>query len=297
MCRIVPWSVCSATATASGIECVTRTNSALERADLHRLAVRVDLDQLRVVAHAVLVELRLDQAERQPRAPDLGHADLAHQVRQRADVVLVAVREDDRPQRARRVAQVAEVGQHEVDAEHLVAREAEARIDQDPLAVLLDHGHVLADLAETAERDDPNGRRHRVAVAPASAVRPNAASAAWIATRSAAVASISGRRSPPTRCPSRASAVLIGIGLTVTERASSSGASSAFRAWASSSLPAATRSQSSMKRAADEMRRDADAAAAAELEERQHEVVVARVERDPDLDDRACLRRCPASTA
>ena len=132
----------------------------LERADLHRLAVRVDLDQLRVVSHAVLVELRLDQAERQPRAPDLGHADLAHQVRQRADVILVAVREDDGPQRARRVAQVAEVGQHEVDAHHLVAREAETRVDQDALAVLLDHGHVLADLAETAERDDPDGAAH-----------------------------------------------------------------------------------------------------------------------------------------
>ena len=128
----------------------------LERADLHRLAARVDLDQLRVVAHAVLVELRLDQAERQPRAPDLGHADLAHEVRQRADVILVAVRQDDRSQRAGRIAQVAEVGQHEVDAQHLVAREAETRVDQDPLAILLDHGHVLADLAETAEGDDAN---------------------------------------------------------------------------------------------------------------------------------------------
>ena len=138
-----------------------------ERPDLHRLAARVDLDQLRVVAHAVLVELRLDQPERQPRAPHLGHADLAHQVRQRADVILVTVRQDDRAQRARRIAQVAEVGQHEVDAQHLVAREAEPGVDQDALAVLLDHGHVLADLAETAERDDPDCRRHRVAVASA----------------------------------------------------------------------------------------------------------------------------------
>ena len=53
---------------------------------------------------------------------------------------------------------------------------------------------------------------------------------------------------PPTRWPSRASAVLIGIGLTVTDRASSSGASCAFRAWASSILPAVTRSHSSTKR-------------------------------------------------
>ncbi len=146
-----------------------------ERADLHRLAVRIDLDQLRVVADAVLVELGLDQPERQARAPDLGDADLAHQVRQRADVILVAVRQDDGAQRAGRVAQVAEVGQHEIDAHHLVAREAEPGVDQDALAVLLDHGHVLADLAEAAERDDPDGAspRHRVAVALESAARPN----------------------------------------------------------------------------------------------------------------------------
>ena len=252
----------------------------LERADLDRLAARVDLDQLRVVAHPVLVELRLDQSERQPRAPDLGHADLAHQVRQRADVVLVSVRQDDRAQRARRVAQVAEVRQHEVDAEHLVARKAETRIDQDPLAVLLDHGHVLADLAETAEGDDSNGRRHRVAVASAWAVRPNAESAAWMATRSAAVASISGSLRPPTRCPSRASAVLIGIGLTVTDRASSSGASSCVPRVGLVDLARRDEVAQLDEARPDEMRGDADAAAAAELEERQHEVVVARVERE-----------------
>ena len=108
----------------------------------------------------MLVELGLDQPERQAGAPDLGHADLAHQVRQGADVILVPVRQDDRPQRAGSVAQVAEVGQHEVDAHHLVAREAEPRIDQDALAVLLDHGHVLADLAEAPERDDAHRPAH-----------------------------------------------------------------------------------------------------------------------------------------
>ena len=55
-------------------------------------------------------------------SPDL---DLAQDVRQRADVVLVAVREHDREQRP--VLEVREVGQDEVDAEVLVAREREAR--------------------------------------------------------------------------------------------------------------------------------------------------------------------------
>ena len=55
---------------------------------------------------AVLVELRLDQAERQLRRDHLVAVDLAQQVRQPADVVLVPVREHDRVD-ALAVSQVA----------------------------------------------------------------------------------------------------------------------------------------------------------------------------------------------
>ncbi len=51
--------------------------------------------------------------------------------------------------------EVADVGQDEVDAEVLVAREREAGVDDDDLVAVLVDGHVLADLAEAAERDDP----------------------------------------------------------------------------------------------------------------------------------------------
>ena len=84
-------------------------------------------------------------------AQHLAHADLAQQVRQRADVILVRVREHDRANLA--VAEVAEVGQDQVDAEVLVAREREPGVDDDGLAAELEDGHVLADLAEPAERD------------------------------------------------------------------------------------------------------------------------------------------------
>ncbi len=53
--------------------------------------------------------------------------------------------------------QPGDVGQHEVDAEHLVARELDAAVDDHDLPAVLDGGHVLADLTETAERDDPGG--------------------------------------------------------------------------------------------------------------------------------------------
>ena len=52
------------------------------------------------------------------------------------------------------VSQVGEVGQHEVDAEHLGGREAQADVDHDDRVVVLQDHHVLADLAQAAERQD-----------------------------------------------------------------------------------------------------------------------------------------------
>ena len=95
----------------------------------------------------MLVELRLDQAERQPRGPDLGHRHLAQEVRQPADVVLVRMGEDNCANLARPLPQIGEVGQHEIDAEMLVARERKPGIDHEASVLVLEHGHVLADLA------------------------------------------------------------------------------------------------------------------------------------------------------
>ena len=130
----------------------------LERADLHAVAVGVGLAQRRRGAEAVLVELRLHHRERQLGPDHLCRLDLAEDVRQRADVILVAVREHDREQRP--VLEVREVRQDEVDAEVLVPRERESRVDQDALPVELVEGHVLADLAEPAERDDAERVAH-----------------------------------------------------------------------------------------------------------------------------------------
>ena len=53
-----------------------------ERAKLNRAGLGVDLPQLRGAQKPVLVQLRFDEPERQPRRPDLIHAHLAEQVRQ-----------------------------------------------------------------------------------------------------------------------------------------------------------------------------------------------------------------------
>ena len=129
-----------------------------ERPELDRRRVRVRLAQLGGAQQTVLVELRLDEAERQPGRPDLLDAHLAHQVRQRADVILVRVRQHDGANGA--VVEVAEVREDEVDAEVLVARERHPGVDDDPLVADLEDGHVLPDLAEPAERDDTEHVSH-----------------------------------------------------------------------------------------------------------------------------------------
>jgi hypothetical protein len=132
-----------------------------ERPDLDATLLRLRFLELRRLEQAVLVEPGLGEAQRQSRSPHLGNAHLAQQERQRADVVLVRVREDDGPDPVAALGQVADVGQDQVDAEVLVARKREPRVDDDDLAVELEHGHVLADLADPAERDDAKRVSHQ----------------------------------------------------------------------------------------------------------------------------------------
>ena len=129
--------------------------------DLDRPGFGIDLPELGRAEQAVLVELRLDQAHRQARRPDLVHAALAQEIRKPADVVLVRVREQHRADRPFPVAEVGEVREDQVDAEVLVPREREPRVDHESVVPRLDDRHVLADLAEASERNDPRAFRHR----------------------------------------------------------------------------------------------------------------------------------------
>ncbi len=135
----------------SGIEWA-RWISSISNGPALDLLPRRQLLQRRRLAELVLVELGADHPDRQQAAVDhRRHADLAEHVGQRPDVVLVAVGEDDRLDVVCALAQVGEVGQHEVDPVHLGGREHQPRVDDDDAAVVLDHGHVLADLAEAAQ--------------------------------------------------------------------------------------------------------------------------------------------------
>ena len=79
-------------------------------------------------------------------------------------MILVRVGEDDRPHAVAPILEVAEVRKDQVDPEMLVAGKGEACVDDDDLAAELEDGHVLANLADPAERDDPKGvgRHHGI---------------------------------------------------------------------------------------------------------------------------------------
>ena len=69
-------------------------------------------------------------------------------------MVLVGVGDDEGLDALALVAQVGDVGHDEVDAVHLLLGEHQPAVDDDDLVGVLEHRHVLADLADAAERDD-----------------------------------------------------------------------------------------------------------------------------------------------
>jgi hypothetical protein len=127
----------------------------VEGSDLHPLAV-VD-HPLLGVADPVLFELLADQGQGELRADQGDVGPLTQQVRHRSDVVLVAVGQDQPDHVLQPVGDRVETGQDEVDAGVGVLGEQHPAVDQQQLAVELEHGHVAADVPQPAERDDAEG--------------------------------------------------------------------------------------------------------------------------------------------
>ena len=147
------------------------------------------------VTKPVLLELRAHQADRQRAAVDhRRHSDLAQDVGQRPDVILVPMGEDDRLDVVGVIAEIGEVRQHQVDSQHLGGREHQPGVDHDDPPVLLDDGHVLADLAQPPERQDAKWSRQ-----PGGALARRQPLPHWSPTSVVP---------PATRRPCRSSAVL-----------------------------------------------------------------------------------------
>ena len=108
----------------------------------------------RVVVELVLLDLVAEQAAGQRRGVDGNARELRQDVRQRADVVLVGMRDQEGLDVGLAFLEVRDVGDDEVDPEHLLVGEHQAAVDDDDVVAVLEHVHVLADLADPAERDD-----------------------------------------------------------------------------------------------------------------------------------------------
>ena len=71
-----------------------------------------------------------------------------------ADVILVPVGDEQAAEAVVVLHQIGHVGDHAVDAVHVIAGERHAAVHHDDLAAVFIGGHVLADLVETAKGND-----------------------------------------------------------------------------------------------------------------------------------------------
>ena len=125
---------------------------------------RLHGDELGGAHQPVLLQLQLDKPRREFRAVD-GQVDLLEHIGDGADVILVAVGDEQTPQTAAVLHQIRHVGDDAVDAVHVVAGECHAAVHHDDPAVLIG-GHVLADLVQTAKRDDFQFFCHKIVNSP-----------------------------------------------------------------------------------------------------------------------------------
>ncbi len=153
VCSTSPAPVRIATASASGMEWLTATNSSSNGPNVSRSP---SLTTWCTVSRSRCSRSLLSSSARVSSEPTSGMSPpLAEEVRRRADVVLVAVGEDQRLDLVEAVPDRAPVGEDQVDAGLVVLGEQHAAVDDQQPAVVLEDGHVAADLAEAAERDDP----------------------------------------------------------------------------------------------------------------------------------------------
>ena len=111
-----------------------------------------DFDELGVVEKAMLIELAFNVGQGELGAVD-GHVEVGKDPGQAADVVLVAVGEDDAADLVAVFNQVGDVWHDDVDAEQLFFGEHEAGVDDEDVVAEAKCEAVHAELTESAERD------------------------------------------------------------------------------------------------------------------------------------------------
>ena len=117
-----------------------------------------DFVEIGLVQETVLLEPGTDEAQGELGAVD-GQVDVAEEIGEAADVVFVAVGNDDAAKTVGVFTDVGEIGDDEVDPEHLGVGEHDAAIDDHGVVGGFEDGAIAADFAESAERNYADGVR------------------------------------------------------------------------------------------------------------------------------------------
>ena len=110
------------------------------------------LPQVGAPSQIVFDQLRLRQRQREGRAVNR-HVNFFQQIGQAANVIFVAVRQQNGADAFAILAHVTEVGNDNVHAEQFGVRKHDAAIDDDHVIVKLKRHHVHSEFAQTPERN------------------------------------------------------------------------------------------------------------------------------------------------
>ena len=105
------------------------------------------------ILELMLLQLQLDDAGGQACGVD-GASELLHGVGNAADMVFVAMRQEHTAYFVLVFDKIGHIGNDQINAIHLIVREAETAVNDDDILAVFKHGHILADLIQTAKRDD-----------------------------------------------------------------------------------------------------------------------------------------------
>ena len=123
----------------------------LERPDLDDI-LGLDGDHARLAGELVLLHAAVHQSQGEIGPVD-GHVDFAQKIGHGADVVFVAVGEDQRQNVLLMLLEKGKVGHYQVDAQQLGFGEHHAAIDDEDVVAVAKSGHIHAEFAQPAERN------------------------------------------------------------------------------------------------------------------------------------------------
>ena len=115
----------------------------------------------RIRRDLVLLQLVGQESAREGARIDRDAREFRQDVRQRTNVILVSVCDQDRLDRALPFAEIRDIGNDDVYAERGLIREGESAVDQDDRLLILVEVEVLSDLTHPAERNQAERRSTR----------------------------------------------------------------------------------------------------------------------------------------